>query len=282
MSQHDMVLDNNPGATFRADLNAALQALTTVNSGATAPAVMKPGMLWLDTSVAPDGQLRQRNQSNSAWVGITGAIGADIRRTVITTSQTWTKPPGLKFLDAIVIGAGGGTGASPLTAAAQGSACSGAGGGGVSHKLYKASDLGATVSITVGPGGATTPAAGSASIFGGQNGGGGGAGVILTAGTQGVGNGGAGGTASGGDVNIPGAPGGIAWRLLTSATSVGGDGGESALTNRISAAASSTTTPGVVGTFPGGGARGGCNGASQAAAVGAIGGAGAVILLEYY
>jgi hypothetical protein len=277
-----MVLDNNPGATFRADANAALLALVTVSSGATEPPTKRAGMFWLDTSITPDGQLRMRNQANSAWVAPPGTIGSNMKRTIITTSQTWTKPPGLKWLDVIVIGGGGGTGAPPLTAAAQGSGYSGGGGGGVSTKLYAASALGATVSITVGPGGAVTPAAGSASIFGGQNGGGGGAGILLAAGVQGAAGGGAGGSASGGDVNIPGSAGGIAWRLLTAAYSTGGDGGSSALTNTLVGNITTTTAPGTVGTFPGCGARGGCNAASQAAAVGAVGGAGAVILIEYY
>lgn len=30
------------------------------------------GMLWLDTTVAPNGQLRMRNQANTAWIGIAG------------------------------------------------------------------------------------------------------------------------------------------------------------------------------------------------------------------
>jgi len=283
MSQHDMFLDNNPGLTFRADINAALAALATISSGATEPATLFPGMLWLDTSIPPDGQLRQRNQSNSAWVSPPGTIGSNIKRTVITTSQIWTKPPGLKFLDVTCIGGGGGVGAAPLTAAAQGSACSGGGGGGTSSQLYKASDLAATVSITIGPGGATTPAAGSATLFGGQNGGGGAAGIVLVAGTQAATNGGVGGSASGGEVNIPGASGGLAWRLIIAAYSVGGDGGNSVLTTPLKGILSATLAASGAGTFPGGGARGGANAASQAAAVaGALGGAGAVILIEYY
>lgn len=281
MSQHDLVLDNNPGATFRADANAALEALGTCSSGTTEPYLMRPGMLWLDTSVLPDGQLRMRNQANSGWVAIPGTIGTDIRRTIVTTSQIWTKPPGLKFLDVILIGAGGGVAPAPTTTAAQGSASTGGGGGGVSRKLYRASELADTVSITIGPGGATTPAAGSASLFAGQNGGGGAAGVVLAAGTQAAGNGGLGGAASGGDINIPGASGGWAWRVL-GAYSLGGDGGESFMCNVLKGIITATTTPGSVGNFPGGGAKGGANYNAQAATTGAIGGAGAAFLTEFF
>jgi len=282
MSQHDMVLDNNPGATFRADANAALLALVTLSSGSTEPSTKRAGMFWLDTSITPDGLLRVRNQANSGWVTVPGAIGSNIKRTVITTSQTWAKPPGLKWLDVTVIGAGGGTGAAPITAAGQYSACSGAGGGGVSRKIYNGTTLAATVSITVGAAGAATPAAGSPTIFGGQNGGGGGPGSILVAGTQAAANGGVGGTASGGELNIPGQNGGTGWRQL-GAYSQGGGGGASQLTNGYSEILSSTSAAGAAGTFPGGGARGAAMGASQAvAAAGALGGAGAVILIEYY
>ena len=68
MAQHDMILDNVDGATFLADVNAALQALVTWNAGTTEPATTYPGMLWVDTSIASNGALKMRNQNDSAWV----------------------------------------------------------------------------------------------------------------------------------------------------------------------------------------------------------------------
>ncbi len=65
MPQHDYILDNQPGAAFRADLNAALAAIAQLNSGATAPATTYPYMPWMDTSV---NVLKQRNAGNSAWL----------------------------------------------------------------------------------------------------------------------------------------------------------------------------------------------------------------------
>ncbi len=65
MSQHDYVLDNQAGAQFRADLNNALAAVATVNSGATTPATTYAYQLWADTTT---GMLKQRNAANSAWV----------------------------------------------------------------------------------------------------------------------------------------------------------------------------------------------------------------------
>lgn len=70
MTQHDMVVDNADGLTVRTDFNAAMQALVTCNSGPVEPPDRFPGMLWLDLSVPPDGVLRQRNQSNTAWLPV--------------------------------------------------------------------------------------------------------------------------------------------------------------------------------------------------------------------
>lgn len=65
MSQHDYVLDNQAGAQFRADLNNALAAVATTNSGATAPATTYAYQLWADTTT---GLLKQRNAANTDWV----------------------------------------------------------------------------------------------------------------------------------------------------------------------------------------------------------------------
>ena len=67
MSQHDYVLDNQAGSAFRADLNNAMLALVSQNSGATAPATTFPYQLWADTTT---GVLKVRNSGNSAWVNI--------------------------------------------------------------------------------------------------------------------------------------------------------------------------------------------------------------------
>ena len=37
MSQHDMIIDNSTGANVRADINNALGAIATNNSGSSAP-----------------------------------------------------------------------------------------------------------------------------------------------------------------------------------------------------------------------------------------------------
>ena len=67
MSQHDYELANAPGASFRVDLNNALLAVVSQNSGATAPATTFAYQLWMDTAT---GLLKIRNAANNAWVTI--------------------------------------------------------------------------------------------------------------------------------------------------------------------------------------------------------------------
>ena len=65
MSQHDMIIDNGPGSSVRADINSGLQALASLNSGASAPGVTYPFQFWADTA---NSRLKIRNAANSAWV----------------------------------------------------------------------------------------------------------------------------------------------------------------------------------------------------------------------
>lgn len=72
MSQNDMVIANADGATVRADLSAALQALVGQNSGATAPSTTYPFMFWFDTA---NSLLKIRNSADSAWVTVASLSG---------------------------------------------------------------------------------------------------------------------------------------------------------------------------------------------------------------
>ncbi|MEO5364210.1 MAG: hypothetical protein H7838_11395 [Magnetococcus sp. DMHC-8] len=67
MNQHSFSIPNESGAAFRADVNAALQALATQSIGASAPPVTYPNMIWADTT---NFVVWQRNQDNSAWLCI--------------------------------------------------------------------------------------------------------------------------------------------------------------------------------------------------------------------
>ena len=67
MSQHDLNIANQGFPAFRADLNDALLALGSTNSGATAPATTFANQLWYDTA---NNILKIRNEDNDAWISI--------------------------------------------------------------------------------------------------------------------------------------------------------------------------------------------------------------------
>ena len=67
MAQHDYVIANASGAAVRADLNNALSAIVTNNSGASAPSPTYAYQWWPDTTT---GLLKLRNAANSGWVTV--------------------------------------------------------------------------------------------------------------------------------------------------------------------------------------------------------------------
>lgn len=75
MSQHDMTIDNGAGLPVRNDINAALQALASQSSGASAPSPTFPCQVWADTA---SGRLKRRNAANSGWLD-EGPLDAPLR-----------------------------------------------------------------------------------------------------------------------------------------------------------------------------------------------------------
>jgi hypothetical protein len=67
MAQHDYVIDNQTAPNFRADLNNALAAIVSTNSGASAPATTYANMLWYDTA---NNVLKMRSEADDAWIDI--------------------------------------------------------------------------------------------------------------------------------------------------------------------------------------------------------------------
>lgn len=65
MSQHDYIIDNQLAPAFRSDLNSALAAIVSQNSGVTAPTTTYANMIWYDTT---NDLLKMRNEANSAWI----------------------------------------------------------------------------------------------------------------------------------------------------------------------------------------------------------------------
>jgi len=67
VAQHDYVIANGTGAAVRSDLNGALGAIATNNSGATEPTPAYAYQWWPDTTT---GLLKIRNAANSAFVTV--------------------------------------------------------------------------------------------------------------------------------------------------------------------------------------------------------------------
>ena len=74
MAQHDYNIANQTGANFRADLNNALLAIASNNSGSSEPSTKFAYEWWIDTS---SNVLKLRNSSNNAWVTMPFSITAD-------------------------------------------------------------------------------------------------------------------------------------------------------------------------------------------------------------
>ena len=73
MAQHDYDIANQSGANFRADLNNALDAIVSNNSGSTAPSTTFAYEWWIDTSA---NVLKLRNSANNAWITLPISITA--------------------------------------------------------------------------------------------------------------------------------------------------------------------------------------------------------------
>ena len=67
MAQHDYVIANQTFPATRTDLNNALAATVTQNSGATAPSTTYAYQLWYDTTA---NKLKQRNANDDAWIDL--------------------------------------------------------------------------------------------------------------------------------------------------------------------------------------------------------------------
>ena len=67
MATHDYVIANGTGAAVRSDLNNALAAIVSNNSGSSEPSTKYAYQWWADTTT---GQLKLRNSANNAWITI--------------------------------------------------------------------------------------------------------------------------------------------------------------------------------------------------------------------
>jgi hypothetical protein len=65
MAQHDYVIDNQSFPNTRSDINNALAAIVSNNSGSSAPTTTYAYQLWYDTTTDI---LKIRNADDDAWI----------------------------------------------------------------------------------------------------------------------------------------------------------------------------------------------------------------------
>ena len=91
MAQHDYLISDASGIAFLADLNVAMAAVVSGNSGNSAPSTTYPYMVWNDTL---NGVKKERNASNTAWVVI-GALSTTNLGLASLAGATFTGPVSL-------------------------------------------------------------------------------------------------------------------------------------------------------------------------------------------
>lgn len=236
----------------------------------------------LAESLEDDGALKDEAIADSlgASKGVFGGLQ------IYTSSDTWTKPTGLKFIEVTVVAGGGGGGGAASTTGSQASSSVGGGGGGASIKKIAAADLASTVAVTVGAAGtggsagANNGTAGGNSSFGAHataTGGSGGLGAAASSSndtTFGV----AGGVGSSGNINIAGGASNAA-AVIGGVRIPTGQSGGSIFGGSVPVAAAATGNNAV--SF-GAGGGGSANNGSQSARAGGNGAAGIVIVREYF
>ena len=199
------------------DLLAA-NNLSDVASAATAFANIKQAASDTATGVVELATTTEALAGTDTSRAVTAAgLAAAAVRSVqsFTTSGTWTRPTGCKYIKVTCIGGGGAGGGSAATSSNV--SCGGSGGGGGASIEYIDVTSLASATVTVGAGGS-----GSSGSAGGSGGTssfgtgpllqatGGSGGSVLAAGTSiNLAAGGAGGSGSLGDINIDGGGGGV-------------------------------------------------------------------------
>jgi len=90
MSQHDLVIDNATFPSTRADINAALQALGSMQYGSSAPSPTYPHQMWADSAT---NQLKIRNGANTGWAAWGSISGTQLSLVDIASAGIGTASP---------------------------------------------------------------------------------------------------------------------------------------------------------------------------------------------
>ena len=196
--------------------NTGTSVATTLKSSNSATAAYT---ITLPTSAGTSGQKLTTDGS-----GVTSWSTSVTNKILFTSSGTYTPTAGAIFVEVVVCGAGGGGGSGAYGSVLLPMGGAGGGGGAYIQGFFPVSELGASVTVTVGTGGpgGTSVAAngvgtdgtnggqssfGAFAIAGGGGGGGGGSSSIATASTAGSGAGGAIGNTGGSVGGVQATPG---------------------------------------------------------------------------
>jgi hypothetical protein len=95
MATHDYVIANGTGAAVRSDLNDALAAIVSNNSGSSEPATTYAYQWWADTTA---NVLKIRNSANNAWITLRELDGT------MLIEDGSASTPGLAFADDVNTG----------------------------------------------------------------------------------------------------------------------------------------------------------------------------------
>lgn len=188
-----------------------------------------------------------------------------------SASGTYTPTTGMKKCLMIAVGPGG-NGAN-ITGADD--ASGGGGGGGTAIKLFTAADIGASKPYTVGQSSGNNTTLNTTTLVANSGSNGSATGNNATLGANAAG--GAGGTASGGDLNIPGEPG---QRSITYSTTHGSGGAGGSSVYGHGGAASGSDAAGNNGAAYGGGGSG-AHTSADADRNGGTGAAGVIYVIEF-
>tara|TARA_R110000796_G_scaffold6592_1_gene23188 strand:+ start:158 stop:478 length:321 start_codon:yes stop_codon:yes gene_type:complete len=91
MATHDLDIANQSFPNFRSDLNNALVALGSTNSGSSAPSSPQSGMIWIDTTTATAWQ--PKIYDGSAWINLPFYINTTTNDSNLTTTEVTSLVP---------------------------------------------------------------------------------------------------------------------------------------------------------------------------------------------
>jgi hypothetical protein len=298
MAQADQSIQNATFPAVRADINNNLAALFTNSSGTGAPTVTVAFQDWIDTS-GTDPVWKKRNAANNAWItlgtidgntiafegtlpdqsgnageylttdgtvaswGAITAAGQLLRAPqVLTSGVSYTAPANCTRIYVEAVGGGGGGLATPATTSAA--AGRGGGSGGYCAKYFTVTPS-TSYTYAIGAGGVSSGSGGNTTFTVG--------GTTITASGGVVGS--AGGSATNGDLNVKGSPGGAPNQL-----DEGGEGGSSFFGGGARAS-TGVGQAGESGSGGGGGQKGQTPIGPATSAAGGAGGAGLIRIWEF-